>query len=174
MTVLDEGMTFIAKTTLTGTQAIEFTSIPTSYETLLIVITSLGSYSGTSTLDLTLRVNGDSGSNYGEITSFGATGGTASYSYGINTNHVRVGNMPGNSNSNVRALNLIYIYDYGSTTRRRQIVGESYHAYGRAGYYCGAWNNSSSAISSIQIQGELGTYQTTTGTYAALYGIAGY
>lgn len=172
MTVSDEGMTFIAKTTLTGTQAVQFTNIPTSYETLLIVITSLGNYGGTSTLDLTLRVNGDSGSNYGQVVSFG-NGSTYSYAYGINTNHVRVGNMPGNSNSTVRALNLIYIYDYGSTTRRRQIVGESYHAYGRPGYYCGVWNNSSSAINSIQIQGENGTYQTTTGTYAALYGIAG-
>ena len=172
MTVLDEGMTFIAKTTLTGTQAISFTSIPTSYESLLIVVTSLGSYGGASTLDLTMRLNGDSSTNYGQIVAFGSSG-SASYSYGINSNHIRVGNMPGNSNSNVRALNLIYIHDYGSTTRRRQVVGESYHGFGRAGYYAGVWMNSSSAVTSIEIQGENGTYQTTTGTYAALYGLAG-
>ena len=172
MTVLNEGMTFIAKTTLTGTQAIEFTSIPSSYESLLIVITSLGNYGGGSTLDLTLRVNSDSSSNYGQLVSFGDAS-AASYSASANSNHVRVGNMPGNANSGVRALNLIYIYDYGSTTRRRQIIGESYHGFGRAGSYAGMYNNSSTAITSIQIQGENGTYQTTTGTYAALYGIAG-
>ena len=173
MAVNDYALTYIAKVNLSSTTAVDFTSIPTSYESLMIVVVGLGNYGGTSTLDITCRVNGDTGSNYGQIVSFG-DGSSYSYSAGANTTHTRAGNMPGNSNSGVRALNIIYIYDYGSTTRRRQIVGESYHAYGRSGYYNGVWNNTSSAINRVELRGENGTYEFASGTYAVIYGLAGF
>lgn len=173
MAVNDYALNYIAKTTLSSTSSIDFTSIPSSYEHLMIVVTGLGNYGGASTLDITLRLNNDSGSNYGQIVSFGDSS-TYSYAAAASANHVRVGNMPGNSNSAVRALNIIYIYDYGSTTRRRQIVGESYHGFGRSGYYNGMWTNNSSAVNQVTLQGENGTYQFVSGTYAVLYGLAGY
>lgn len=171
MAVLDEGLGFIGKYTLSGTESVEFINIPQTYKHLMIVVSGLGNYSGTSTLDITCRVNGNTGSNYAQLVSF-RSGTSYSYAGGANTNHTRAGNMPGNSTSTNRALNIIYFYDYASTTPRKQIIGESYHPTGRPGYYAGAFNLTN-AITQIQLQGENGTYQFTNGTYAALYGLKG-
>lgn len=176
MAVNDEGLEYIAKTTLNSTTSVTFSNIPQTYKHLMIVVTGLGNYSGTSTLDITCRVNGNASSNYGEIVSF-RSGTSYSYSGTANSNHTRAGNMCGNSDTNQRGLNIIYFYDYASTTARKQIVGESYNTLttgsgGRPGYYAGTYISTAN-ITEIQLQGENGTYQFTNGTYAVLYGLKG-
>lgn len=152
----------IATTSLSGSTTITFSSIPSTYTDLVIVLTgfSAGGYPAN------FRVgNGtvDSGTNYSRtgITGDGSStasyrGSSETYFYTDNGSDATAGSAP----------NITHIMNYSSTATYKTFLNRngSYNSHARA--ISGTWR-STSAIDTISITG---VYAWTAGT-ATLYGI---
>jgi len=171
------GLTLIAETVASANTAVDFSSISSSYKNLTLVwhglyMSANGSYYG-------IRANSDSGSNYPnqyftyETTSpigFGA-GGYSADSLGT------IGNQGSDSTSYNTAMGSLTIYNYASTTKSKKYIFQAYYYSANNSRYNliqtqGYWNNSSTAISSLNIFRGNGTatLSNLSGTSIRLYG----
>jgi hypothetical protein len=170
-------VTQIADTTLGSAAAdITFSSIPATYNHLMIMISGRCSATNTNGTDFNLQMNSDTGSNYrvarnvtyagagGSVTINGATGGQTSIQLG----NIWVGNASA-SNDPCASIQMTF-FDYKSTTLRKSVVfhGGAVSDAFAAGTGQGLWQNTA-AITAIKLfsasGGNLGA-----GTRATLYG----
>jgi len=162
----------IATFNATGSETtFTFNSIPSTYKHLQL--RGIMQRNGGTQLDVGLRFNSDTGSNYsfhdivGNNSTVTATGNPS-------TNYAYIAIAPGTSTSNIFGVCIADIHDYSSTTKAKTVqsfTGKCTSPTDGTLKYCsGAWYNTN-AITSITIYtfGDL----MNTGTSFALYGIKG-
>ena len=157
-------------TPTSGTQ-VSFTSIPSTYQHLQIRYNVLLT---TSAQQITLQVNGDTGSNYARnyFVSTAASGRFSGYGTG-SSNIIAAGVYDGTAAPDYPNVGIIDIYNYAKTNQKKSIrsfagSNENSATRGNMELCSGVWLNTA-AITSIQINS--GTY--AAGTSFALYGIKG-
>lgn len=167
----------IATTTLTtSASTISFTSIPSTYTDLKLILVLLGTSSGS---DFTFRFNSDTGSNY-RTQIFGASSDPyASFASGDTTNQTEFLGSKGSTvgaSTTIPNLYDINIFSYTSTTMYKTcywMLSENHNSAtasigGAVGLSVGTWVKSPiAAITSI----DLAMTSFDSGTTATLYGI---
>ena len=155
-----------------GSSSIDFTSIPSSYTHLQIRGIARCTAS-TSDIDLYMRFNSDSGSNYNWHFVYG-DGGSAATSNGVPANYIDALRTTGASSGTSRfGAGVIDILDYANTNKyktARILTGQDQNGSGLVIFISGAWRNTA-AITSL-------SFYYPTGSIAqysqlALYGIKG-
>lgn len=157
------GVTYntIATTTLTSASAdINFTSIPSTYTDLVLVID--GTSSGAN-INYGVRFNSDAASNYSSRRFYGDGSSKASDEL-FNMGNSIIANMDGTQSSVV-----INFMNYSSTNTYKTFLARS-NSTGYVWVNVGLWR-STAAINAIQYVTTTG-YQMQAGTTATLYGIA--
>ncbi len=150
--------------------SVTFSSIPSTYSHLQIRGTVKSNTTGAG--DLSIRFNGDGGSNYARHT-IQANGSTASApNAGISQTSIRIADnfLPPTSEASIFGVFILDILDYTDTnklTTVKNIYGSDRNGSGLFGMHSGFWNNNS-VITSIEIIGE-----TSFNVYSSitLYGI---
>lgn len=151
----------IASTTLgTATNAVSFTSIPSTYTDLVLVGVAVHTTGGTNT---TLRFNNDSTFIYSSTFVYG-DGSTASSGRQTNNNNIPADYSASTTNPSNFILS---IQNYANTTTNKTIVGRSNEAGTNALAIVGLWR-STSAINRIDL-GITGNF--AAGATFSLYGI---
>jgi len=147
-----------------GVASVNFAAIPTEYKHLQIRVTQLNS----TTASTILRINGDSGSNYSRHYLYGSGSVAGSAGVGSQTGIPVVYN----ESTTYAAVGIIDILDYRSVIKNKTVRSlEGYDANG-SGYlffYSGSWMNSSSAITSLTLSPDGGTFNQFSSF--ALYGV---
>lgn len=151
----------INQNTLTSnTAAITFSSIPSTYTDLVLVVnfasTAVGVNNG-------ITLNSDTGSNYSD-TDLGGNGTIASSSRLSNTTYIRSGYVDTTSE---RSMSVTNFMNYANTNINKSLLlrwDSNSYTYARVGL----WRNTS-AITSITCTAIGGSF--TTGSTFALYGI---
>lgn len=169
----------IASATGNGSNTtITFSSIPSTYKHLQIRCLSRNVSASSSSGNLSLNFNSDSGANYTRHYIYGD--GASVYASG-NTGRLNVtvqgGDLSWSASSTYKAVSIVDIIDYASTTKYktvRSIAGADVNA---SGYDVGPnlssalWLNTA-AITTIAITSNSGAAFDSTSTFA-LYGIKG-
>ena len=156
--------TSIATTTLGSAQAsYTFNSIPSTY-TDLVLVASWGRTSGNP--DMSLQLNGDTGSNYSVTTLEGAGTNAVSQRQSTQTQMFVVGFQSGTYSSPY--TNIINFNNYSNSTTYKTVL--SRNSANSAGAYCGLWKATPAAITSITLAASSSTF--TAGSTFTLYGIA--
>lgn len=152
----------IATQTLGSTSTIiTFSSIPSTYTDLVLVVACLDSGAGRTRL----RLNGDSGTNYSRINLIGNGTSAASYT-GTSEAQFDLSVAAGTSSTSPTAQ-IISINNYANTTTNKTILSRYNLASGATEVMSGLYR-STSAITSVSYFTQ-GTMQI--GTTATLYGI---
>ena len=158
--------------------SITFSSIPQTYKHLQIRCLSRNSSGGSGNANLNIRLNSDSGSNYtrhylrGDGSSASAYGDISS-TYAI----VQDGDLNWTASSLYKAVSIIDIHDYSSSTKNktvRSLAGADVNASGYGvsiGLSSALWVNTA-AVTSITITSSGATAFDSTSTFA-LYGMVG-
>jgi hypothetical protein len=154
----------IATTTLGSAGTITFTSIPSTYTDLILVVNGTAA-SG----ELSLRFNGSSATDYSStvLEGTGASGGSRRFT---SSNRMRLG-FYGYFFSTEPSLGTAHIFNYANTTTFKTVLASEGNAdsdVNAIDYTVGLWR-STSAITSIQALAGTGNFNT--GTTATLYGI---
>lgn len=151
--------TYVALATTTtsgGESTITFSSIPSTYRDLYLVMTP----TGTGYPEFRLRFNGDTGANYSYVRMFGDSGGDSSSS--ASTTFISCSNLGDDS------MGTVAIMDYSATDKHKTTLGRQ----GRSDVYAlaiaGRWANTA-AITSVTIALSSGTF--SAGGVLSLYGI---
>lgn len=152
----------IATNTLASTATIiTFSSIPSTYTDLVLVVACLDSGAGRTRL----RLNGDSATNYSRINLIGNGSSAASYS---GTSEAQFDlSVAGATSSTNPTAQIISINNYANTTTNKTIISRYNLAGGAVEAMMGLYR-STSAITSVSYLTQ-GTMQI--GTTATLYGI---
>ena len=153
----------IATNTLgSDTATITFSSIPSTYTDLILVITG----TATTTNNHTLQINGDTGANYSNTFIYGDGSGAASAS-NTSVNQMRFGGFE----SSGQGSNILQIMNYSNTTTYKTVLirGNSTGANTLVRADVELWR-STSAITSV-VYGIFSSGSLKTGTTATLYGI---
>lgn len=164
----------ITETALVGTAAsVSFTSIAGSYRDLRVVVRGRGDKAATF-VEVRLRVNNDSGSNYDfESIVFNNTtsssGGTAATTYGF-LGWIEASTGPASAGSTCEAR----IYDYASTTFQKHFNASAGVKTGTAAgnffsHRGDLWWRSTAAINRVDVFPDSGNF--IAGTVVTLYGI---
>lgn len=154
----------IATTTLSSAAAsITFSSIPSTYTDLRVVLSSINS----NTANMYLQFNSDTGTNYSRTYLYGD--GSAAGS-GRNTNLGNFALGPWNGTTTYPILTTVDIFSYAGSTYKTGLVktDEDANGSGATTVSVNLWS-STSAITTILIGRTSGNYNT--GTIATLYGI---
>lgn len=153
-----------------GSASIDFVGIPTGYKHLQLRVL-LKRTGGTAADNTNIRFNSDSGSNYSWHQLYGDGSGVAA---GAGTSQTSIRAVHSDSTANVYGVGVIDILDYASISKNktvRLLAGwEDNNA--TTGYMLmrsGLWMNSSTAISSISLIPNSGTFVQYS--QAALYGV---
>lgn len=156
----------IATTTLgSDTTPVTFSSIPSTYTDLVVMVNTRGSNNIES--DFYIRFNSDSGSNYSRIRLYGF-GTSAGTDKGNNELHMNIGRQ----GANVWAPNIINIMDYSNTTTYKTVIARTGHATPSQAIVLssiGLWRSTSAITSITFIQGGAQSYKI--GSTFTLYGI---
>jgi hypothetical protein len=169
----------IASATGTGSSSeITFSNIPATYQHLQI--RGIGRLDvGTGGVTSRIRLNSDTGSNYASHLLYG--NGTSALATSVTSSSVGmyIGRIPGDlATSNVVGSFIIDIHDYASTTKYKTVRvfnGVDNNAADTdfwVSMTSGLWM-STSAINSLTIYSSNATYNWTTQTQIALYGVKG-
>jgi hypothetical protein len=150
----------IATTTLAATGQPSFANIPQTYRDLILLVDA---QTTDSSIDVFLRFNGDSGSNYTRVTMFGT--GSTSGSNVQTTTYVPV-SYPVNS---ARVAIQVSIMDYSATNKHKTLLSRSGQANSAVDAWAGRWANTA-AITSFGMAPVSGNFQA--GSTFSLYGIA--
>jgi hypothetical protein len=154
----------IATTTLgSNTNTVTFSSIPSTYTDLVLVIRGTNS---SSTDDVALELNGDTGTNYSR-NFIDANGSTLAAKLSNNLGSAALGGYVG-SGSNF--VSIIDIMNYSNTTTFKTQLGRGNDPTGYLSRTVNLWRNTS-AISSIVCKWYASSGQYGTGTTLSLYGI---
>jgi hypothetical protein len=143
----------LATVTLGTAASVTFSNIPSTYRDLIFVVR------GTS---LNLRVNGDTGSNYSNVSMYG-TGSTAAS--GSETTTFFYTNWFG-TGTTANRMYICQFMDYSATDKHKTILLRGDLADAESNANAGRWANTS-AITSISIVGT-----PAAGSTFSLYGIA--
>lgn len=166
----------IATATGTGSSGtITFSSIPSTYQHLQLRILSR-STSAAATSDLTLQLNGVTGSaNYKSHYLFGTGASTGAGADGSGTTNMFIGLTPADSEAaNIFGVAIVDLADYNSATKNKTMRAISGHdKNGATGYIwlSSGMNLSTSAVTSLDVKLNAGNF--ATGTTISLYGIKG-
>jgi len=143
----------IGTSTLTSSAtnfSVTFSSIPSTYTDLRVVVAMQTSDSGN---DTWLNFNGDSASNYGwrtmEVEGSNTLAGLAIYS----SAQIRINNWQSYTTANKPVLYTADILNYTNTTGYKTTLSKgqgSYGTYGSTGMTCGIWRNTA-AITSLTV-----------------------
>ena len=178
-TLSNGGLTLISETVASGLSSLSLSSIPQTYKQILLVWN--GVYTSDGATGFNLRLNNDSGGNYGTIT----WGGQPSFYYDKGINTVVAPNVLSpfgfNSNSttytNTAQGNLL-IDNYASTSKNKMMYGSwsflrTDDGTFRVQNYLGVYS-STSGIASLDIfrSTGTGTFSNLTNTSIRLYGIS--
>ncbi len=175
------GITLISETTASALTSLSFSSIPSTYKSLLLVWN--GIQQSSSTTGFSLRLNNDSGSNYSNNRNYYNGSG-----FGCDNNNTSVVGDSGNMSPFGRDTNINdadYVQQMKGYLRIDNYASTSKHK-----FYEGAWAgfttngtqfmhtvgryNSTSAISSVDIirWTGTGTFTNSTNTSIRLYGLS--
>ena len=138
-----------------------FTAISGSYTDLILVAVSANTSAAT---NMTIQVNGDTGSNYSR-TRINGNGTTAASSRNSNETRIYNGDV---GNTSVPSVNTVHFMNYSNTTTYKTIFGRYGEADIQTGAVVGLWR-STSAITSITVNSATNNF-TTASTFT-LYGI---
>jgi hypothetical protein len=156
-----------------GAANIEFTSIPSTYDDLWIVLSARLSLAGSNYAEVALRFNGVTTTSYSRTT-LTAFSSTVNSGRATNSSSYLHGTVPAaDANSNIFGSSSIYIPAYANTSNNKQIIsesnGENNSTTAWSNQYTAGLFRSTSAISSITIFRSSTTFvQYSTAT---LYGI---
>ena len=157
----------IASTILTtAASSYTFSSIPSTYTDLVLVMSG---FSVSDAQNYQCRFNGDSATNYSNVTFFADGGGTYCYANATQS-YIE---FSGNSDSTNADINIINFPNYSNTTTYKNLLGQWNDVTRNTGLSTGLWR-STAAINSIQIFIVTGTINLGNGTTLSLYGIKGY
>ena len=166
-------MTEIAETVLgSDTASITFSSIPATYNHLLLVVSGRGD-DAAAKQDMNLRFNGSSSGVY-SWESFVVSAGAAVYGGVANVTAAKAGEVScAGATSNVPSMTEILIANYWRTTFQKSFSAKG--AAARGGdridihQFSGSWYGSA-AINAIQVYPAAGNFKA--GTVATLYGVS--
>jgi len=150
-------------------QGITFTSIPSTYTDLVLVLALISKTAGN---DVRVRVgNGsiDSGANYSANYLTG-NGSAASASRNSSATYIPFYRVVGTTTS--PATLIVDLFNYSNTTTKKSMIVRNYSTASETGFGGGIWN-STSAINQIYIyeDGNTSPQQFDVGTVATLYGV---
>lgn len=151
------GIVQIAQVITSGSQAnVTFSSIPATYEDLIIVINGRCDKSGASYDDFGMQINADTGNNYdSEGTESNNTSTTATAN--VAAAWINIGWLPGaTAPANVSGCTEITIPNYRRTTFQKSLIGRcalnlSNAAGGLFVRHFGGWWRSTTAINSVKV-----------------------
>jgi hypothetical protein len=158
----------IATTTLaTTTTSITFSSISAAYTDLILILTARWSGIGTSS-SITIRINGDTGTNYSQLRLYG-DGSTINTDRQNNIDYLQI--ALNNIDNTTPTLSTVNFLNYSGSTYKTILSAEAadLNGSGLSSRFCGAWRNTA-AINSILINA-VSSWSFRTGTTATLYGI---
>lgn len=154
----------IATNTLTAdTASVTFSSLPSGYTDLVLVINSKGSVTNYPAI----RVNGDTGTNYSR-TQVGGNGTSAGSNRDTNSSLAYINGVSGNDSSNFNYVATVNFMNYSNTTTYKTFISRSSNAGNGTDATVNMWR-STAAINSITILLNTGDY--ITGSTFTLYGI---
>lgn len=157
----------IATTTLsTATSNITFSSIPSTYTDLRIVLNAAGSAAET----VYLQFNGNTSAVYSQTYIYG-NGGTAQALNQTGVAYLFVGYMADSVyGANMRGLTTINVFSYAGSSHKTTLSegNNNTNGQGIVSRHVGLWRNTG-AITSIKLYPSTGNF--TAGTTATLYGI---
>lgn len=166
-------VTQIADTTLGSAAAdITFSSIPSTYNHLKLVISGACSSTSFNGTNFNVQVNGDTGSNYAfaTVSKYAGAGATMTLEGQFSQTQFELGNIwVGQAVTNAIASVEMTFMNYKGTTLRKGMtfIGGGWSDAPGTGSGSGAWK-STSAITSIKLYSSGGNFMT--GTRATLYG----
>jgi hypothetical protein len=172
-TVSSGAMTQIADTTLTTAAAdITFSSIPSTYNHLKIVISGTAASAAWNGAAFYVQVNGDTGANYSFSTNtkYSGPGGTVTLEGQNSQTQIELGNLwCGQAAANAISSIEMTFFNYKGTTLHKGMVftGGSWTDAPGFGSGWARWKNTA-AITSIKLYSNAGNH--ATGTRATLYG----
>lgn len=151
-------------TLASGATSITFSSIPSTYTDLRLVVVTQGSGG-----DIQLRLNGDTGTNY-SITGLTGNGTTASSGRETNTSYINMSRLIPLPSSPNWGMWTADFFSYAGSTYKTVLTTGSADRNGAGGldYEVGLWR-STSAINTVRVQAAGDTF--ATGSVATLYGI---
>ena len=164
----------VGPTTLGSTSAtIDLTSISAAYQDLVLIVSARGD-TAAAAVDVNVRFNGDTGSNYSYNMDVIGTGGASTVtSNDAQTDVGLVTAMPGSTaTANYHAAIMIEIIDYTNTGKTRQgyarasNITSNLQMRSTEAYF--AWMNTANAINQITLTPSAGNFDT--GTVYTLYG----
>jgi len=159
----------IATTTLgSAVTGYTFSSIPSTYTDLIIIVGNFGMSNAGSALRM--RFNGSSASDYSDTFVLGQ-GSAASSNRESNADSIRVGGLavgPATTNTDTIIIN---IQNYSNTTTYKTALIRDSSPNNEVGAVVGLWRQTS-AISSISLVSYNGTHTLNAGTTLTIYGIA--
>jgi hypothetical protein len=155
----------IATTTVaTPALNVTFSSISSAYTDLILVCSYSRSSGGN---NISLRLNGDTGSNYSE-TYIEGDGSTAVSGRNSNDSNMRVA-FVGAGTSTSQATLILHFMNYSNSTTYKTVLSRYNETTSNVGSAVGLWR-STAAINSIEI-GRSATVNWAAGSVLTLYGI---
>jgi hypothetical protein len=148
----------IATASPSGISSVTFSSIPSTYTDLVVVVS--GSTGGNDTIGL--RFNSDSGSNYSYSQVYG-DGSTAGSTRGTNETFARVGPY-----YNSQSITIASVMNYSNSTTNKTVIARANNAGNQVNALVSLWRNTA-AISTLSVNAIFG--QFNSGTTVTLYGI---
>lgn len=149
----------IASTTVgTATNSVTFSSIPSTYTDLILVVNGVLTGSGGGRF----RVNGDTGTNYSYTRVYG-NGSAAASDRNSNQDFAYGSNL-----TTVVSNGIYHFMNYSNTTTNKTIISRNSASDAMVNAVANLWR-STAAINSITF--DTGGYNMTTGFALALYGI---
>jgi hypothetical protein len=145
---------------------VTFTGIPQTYTDLIMVVSSQGTRA-TFGGDLTVRLNGDSGSNY-SVTTITGTGSAAQSARFSNQTSLSLGGDIGPVSTSTYTPTIIHFMNYANTTTNKTVLCRHNNAGQRVVATVGLWRNTA-AITQIDLTA--GGYDYVSGSTFTLYGI---
>ncbi len=160
----------IATTTL-GSDAASYTfsSIPSTYTDLVLIVNMQSTYSGDSGNGARIQFNSDTGSNYSNTNLRGNGSSATSYRQSSNT-YIQIGLLPssgGGTASGTLGVGIANIMNYANTTTYKTVLGRTNSTSSTVEASAGLWR-STSAINSITYFGD---GNIKAGSSLTLYGI---
>jgi hypothetical protein len=154
----------IATYNLSTTSSYTFTSIPSTYTDLVLVLGSLTFSSGGNPQ---IQFNGDTATNYSNTDMYG-NGTSAGSTRNSSNTYINVGFSATNGSATEPATVVLQIMNYSNATTYKTLLGRGNRAGGETQANAGLWRGTPAAINSITVKVGAGGM---TGT-ATLYGIA--
>jgi hypothetical protein len=155
-------MSYVALGTTTLSSAassITFSSIPATYKDLIVI----GNFNGGTAGTFSIRLNGDSGTNYSRVWMLGS--GSGSGNSGTSTNNAyRLF-----SYGSTRAVGIAQLMDYSASDKQKTLLWRGNDASAEVIAIAGRWANTS-VVTSLNVFSQDGTF--ASGSTFSLYGVA--